>query len=56
MDCAFVIKNPSVTDSHLGNELMIDRGKDGGRDTSGVWDGHVHIAVFKMDNQQRPTV
>ena len=22
----------------------------------GAWDGHVHIAVFKMDNQQGPTV
>ena len=23
-----------------------------GRDSQGVWDGHVHIAIFKMDNQQ----
>ena len=22
----------------------------------GVWDRHVHIAVFKIDNQQRPTI
>ena len=22
----------------------------------GVWDGHVHTAVFRMDNQQGPTV
>ena len=21
-----------------------------------VWDGHVHTAIFKMDNQQGPTV
>ena len=26
-----------------------------GRDSQGVWDGHVHTAVFKMDNQQGPT-
>ena len=26
------------------------------RDSQGVWDGHVHTDVFKMDNQQRPTV
>ena len=26
----------------------------GGRDSSGVWDGHVHTAVFKMDDQQGP--
>ena len=31
---------------------MIARGKD----SYGVWDGHVHTAVFKMDNQQGPTV
>ena len=23
-----------------------------GRESQGVWDGHVHIAIFKMDNQQ----
>ena len=27
-----------------------------GRDTQGVWDGHVHTAMFKMDSQQGPTV
>ena len=27
-----------------------------GRDSQGVWDGHVHTAIFKMDNQQGPTV
>ena len=26
----------------------------GGRDSQGLWEGHVHTAVFKMDNQQRP--
>ena len=26
-----------------------------GRDNQGVWDGHVHTAMFKMDNQQGPT-
>ena len=31
------------------------RGTDGGRDSQGVWDGHVHSAIFKMDNQQGPT-
>ena len=25
-----------------------------GEDSKGVWDGHVHTAVFKMDNQQGP--
>ena len=27
----------------------------GGRDSLGVWDGHVHTATFKMRKQQRPT-
>ena len=27
-----------------------------GRDSYGLWDGHVHTAVFKMDNQQGLTV
>jgi len=31
------------------------RGKDGGRDSQGVWDGHVHSAILKMDNPQGPT-
>ena len=30
--------------------------KDWGRDNYGVWDQHVHTAVFKMDNQQGLTV
>ena len=28
----------------------------GGRDTWGVWDGHEHIAMLKMDSQEGPTV
>ena len=31
-------------------------GKDGGRDSQGVWDGHGHMAVFNMENQQGPAV
>ena len=27
-----------------------------GRDSQGLWEGHVHIVIFKMDNQQRPIV
>ena len=30
----------------LDRELMVA----GGRDSQGVWDGHVHTALFKMDN------
>ena len=31
----------------LENELMVDEGRTVNR----VWDGHVHTAVFNMDNQ-----
>ena len=30
--------------------------KDGGRDSQGVRDGHIHTAIFRMDNQKGPTV
>ena len=36
----------------MENELMVTRGKDGGRDSQGVWDGHGHTAVFNMENPQ----
>ena len=26
------------------------------KDVLNVWDWHVHTAIFKMDNHQRPTV
>ena len=31
---------------------MVARGKAGERDSQGVCDGHVHTAIFKMDNQK----
>ena len=33
------------------NELLVAREKGVGRDSLGVWDGHIHTAIFKMDNQ-----
>ena len=38
----------------LCDNLMVTRGKDGGRDSQGVWDGRGHTAVFNMENQQGP--
>ena len=32
----------------LENELMVARG----RDSKGVWESHVHTAIFQMQNQQ----
>ena len=42
----------------LENGLMVAEGvgKDGERNSQGVWDGHVHTAIFKMDNKLRPIV
>ena len=31
-------------------------GRMGERESWGVWDGHVHTAILKMDNQQGPPV
>ena len=28
----------------------------GVRDSQGIWDWHVHTAIFKMDKQQGPTI
>ena len=35
---------------------MVARGKDGGRDSWGAGNGHIHTAIFKMDNQQETIV
>ena len=37
-------------------ELMVMEGRVGERDRPGVWDGYVHTAKFKIENQQGPTV
>ena len=36
----------------IQNELMVA----GEGDSQGLWDGHVHTAIFKMDNQPGPTL
>ena len=42
---------------NLENKLMISRvGRRKGRSRLGVWSWHVHTAIFKVDNQQGPTV
>jgi len=44
-------ENDSQTEKKL-----IEGGGGGGGDSYGVWDGHVHTAIFKMGNQQGPIV
>ena len=38
------------------NKLMVAMGEEWGRDHYGVLDQQVHSAIFKMNNQQSPTV
>jgi len=38
----------------LGKQTVVGRGD--GRKRQGVWDGHADTGLFKMDNQQGPTV
>ena len=48
-----------MTGFHFENELMAAGQRGGrlrGRDSQGVWDEHVHMDIFKIDNQQGPTV
>ena len=41
----------------LENKLMVTEGERWeGRDKLGVWDCHIHTTIFKIDNQQGPTV
>ena len=40
----------------LENKLLVASGKDGGQGQLRRWDGRVHMAVFKMDNHQGPTI
>ena len=36
--------------------LWLADGRIERRDNQGVWDGHVHVAIFEMDNQQGSTI
>ena len=46
-------KTEGLTDYE--KELMVARWKDGGKGQL-VWDGHIQIDIFEMDNQQGHTV
>ena len=47
---------PREVCSILCNNLMVTRGKDGGRDSQGVWDGGGRTAVFNMEKPLGPAV
>ena len=35
--------------------LWLPGGENGVKDTQGIWNGHVHTAILKIDRQQGPT-
>ena len=55
-NCGRTTNMPRLVKTVLTIEKRVNRGEMGGRDSQGVWDGYVYIAIFKMDNQQGPTV
>ena len=40
----------------LRTDLRLPGVRTEGGDSQGVWDGHVHTVIFKVDNQQGPTI
>ena len=46
-----VLKVESVPQTQKMNSWLPE-----GRDSYGIWEGHEHTAIFKMDNQQGPIV
>ena len=53
---AVISKVTSKNLSQLQNKLWLQNGKRGGRDKSGAQAEHAHTAIFKIDNQQGPTI
>ena len=35
---------------------MVTKGERGGRNKLGVWHEHIHTSIYKIDDQQGPTV
>ena len=40
----------------IENKLMVIKAESWGRDKLGVWDWHTHTSIYKIDDQQEPTV
>ena len=54
-----MIKLSSLQNRDLQTQRMnlgLPGGRRRGRDSQRAWDGRVHTAIFKMDNQQGPAV
>ena len=44
------------THRHRKQTYGYQRGRLAGRDKLGDWDWHIHTTIYKIDNQQGPTV
>ena len=49
-------KTKADSQSSRTNLWLPVEGRWRGRDSSGVWDGHIHSAIFKVDKQLGPTI
>ena len=52
--------NLKINDTNLQNRdsqtQKMNLWLTGGRDSERVWEGHIHVAMFKVDNQKGSTV
>ena len=51
-----IYKTETDLQTKIRNLWLLEWGRMEGRGSQGVWDGCVHTAIFKMDNQQGPNV
>ena len=51
----YSVKKKLSSASDLENKFMASGGRMRDRDSQGVWDGHVHTDIFKMDSQEGST-
>ena len=41
---------------HRKQAYAYQKGEGWGEDKLGVWDQHIHTTIYKIDNQQGPTI
>ena len=54
--CTYLQNRNRLTD--IEDKLVVTKGDtwQRGREKSGAWDKHTHTTIYKIDNQQGPTV
>ena len=51
----YSVKKKLSSASDLENKFMASGGRMRDGDSQGVWDGHVHTDIFKIDSQEGST-